>query len=83
MSNPLELIRVKDAINELSITRHVFEHRVLSLEIKPIKRGHYKKHDIDRIRKYKPKQRLKSNYKIEIIKVTETYHIYESKINYL
>jgi hypothetical protein len=75
----------------LGISRGCFEYRCKALDLTPKLRGHYTNEQFLKIKNFNKTKEIKVRKKIkntiylnrlEIIKVTETYHIYPSKINY-
>ena len=84
------LITKEKIVEKLGISNEVFTYRIKKLAIQPYEHGKYSYYQMKLIKDFKEKKRM-FVYKyikvpvfkteIEIIKVTETYHIYESKIN--
>jgi hypothetical protein len=79
------LVKTEQAIKILNISRNAFDKRKTRLKIKNVKRGYYSFEDIQKMAK--PKKRIPTPKKEDIIiykpfRIIETYHIYESKMNY-
>jgi len=76
-------ITKKDAIELMNVSQTAFETRTYRHKVKKIRRGLYLRKDVDFLLTIKPKSQ-KNNLKIyEPVYITTTYHIYESKMNYL
>jgi len=76
-------ITKQEAIELMGISKTAFENRTYRHKVKKVRRGLYLKKDVDFLLTIKTKS-TKNNLKIyEPVYITTTYHIYESKMNYL
>lgn len=76
-------ITKKEAIELMGVSQTAFETRTYRHKVKKVRRGLYLRKDIDFLLTIKSRS-IKNT--IEIFKpvyITTTYHIYESKMNYL
>ena len=81
----MELVRTEQALKILNISRNAFDKRKQRLNIKNIKRGYFSLEDIEKMAETKkrvPKSKIEDIIIYQPFRIIETYHIYESKLNY-
>lgn len=82
----MELVRTEEALKILNISRNAFDKRKQRLNIKNAKRGYFSLSDIEKMANQKkrvPKSKIEDIIIYKPFRIIETYHIYESKMNYL
>lgn len=82
----MELIRTEQALKILNISRNAFDKRKQRLNIKNAKRGYFSFEDIQKMSRQKkrsPKSKIEDVIIYQPFRIIETYHIYESKMNYI
>lgn len=81
----MELVRTEEALKILNISRNAFDKRKQRLKIKNSKRGYFSLEDINKMAEPKkriPKAKVEDIIIYQPFRIIETYHIYESKMNY-
>lgn len=82
----MELVRTEEALKILNISRNAFDKRKQRLGIKNVKRGYFSLEEIKKMSQQKkriPKSKVEDIIIYQPFRITEIYHIYESKMNYL
>ena len=82
----MELVRTEQALKILNISRNAFDKRKQRFNVENVKRGYFSLEDIEKMaesKKRAPKSKVEDIIIYEPFRITETYHIYESKMNYL
>ena len=82
----MELVRTEQALRILNISRNAFDKRKQRFNVENVKRGYFSLEDIEKMaesKKRAPKSKVEDIIIYEPFRITETYHIYESKMNYL
>ena len=82
----MELVRTEQALKILNISRNAFDKRKQRFNVKNVKRGYFSLEDIEKMaesKKRAPKSKIEDVIIYQPFRIIETYHIYESKMNYL
>ena len=82
----MELVRTEQALKILNISRNAFDKRKQRFNVKNVKRGYFSLEDIEKMaesKKRAPKSKVEDIIIYEPFRIIETYHIYESKMNYI
>jgi hypothetical protein len=76
-------------LESIGISKNVFEYRCKELDLTPPIRGQYTNEQINKIKYFNKTQKSKRRKtpkiidRFQLVKFTEVYHIYESKMNKL
>ena len=82
----MELVRTEQALKILNISRNAFDKRKQRFNVKNVKRGYFSLEDIEKMaesKKRAPKSKIEDVIIYQPFRIIETYHIYESKMNYI